>query len=43
MKRVTSNIVNDARRMLGMWKKASKDTGAVLDEDFQLRETAGLL
>lgn len=43
MKRVTSNIVNDAKKILGMWKKASKETGAVLDEDFQLRETASLL
>lgn len=43
MKRVTANIVNDAKRMLGMWRKASKDVGAVIDNDFQLRETASVL
>jgi len=43
MKRVTSNIVNDAERTLRAWKRASKDTGAVFDRDFQIRECAGLL
>ncbi len=43
MVRVTSNIVNDAKKMLSAWKRASEETWATFDRDFQIRECAGLL
>lgn len=43
MARITSNIVNDARKTLKAWRAASKQTGATFDEEFQTRECAGLL
>lgn len=43
MKRITTNIVNDAKKILGMWEKASKETGATMDKEFHIRETASIL
>lgn len=43
MARITSNTLNDARKMLGAWKSASRQTGAKFDEEFQMREVASFL
>ncbi len=41
--RITKDIVEQAKRLLQSWEKASKDVGVEKDKDYQIREIANLL